>query len=138
MYHRYMPTENGQYQRKTMPDSHPSPPPVQRKQSAAAPQEQENRSTARQSTAQPLPEVHADRKHEAPEKEPMLSGTQGEKHTPRHDPPGQNHIPILEKLLPGMDSGDVLVLLILLFLISEGNEDSSSVIMTLAIFLFLQ
>ncbi len=35
-----------------------------------------------------------------------------------------------------MDSGDVLVVLILLLLLSEGNEDSGSVLMTLAIFLF--
>ena len=44
----------------------------------------------------------------------------------------------LKKLLPNMDSGDILVLLILLLLLAEGNEDSDSVIMTLAIFLFLQ
>ena len=37
-----------------------------------------------------------------------------------------------------MDNGDILLLLILLLLISEGNEDATSVIMTLAIFLFLQ
>ena len=48
------------------------------------------------------------------------------------------HLPFLEKLLPGMDNGDILLLLILLLLISEGNEDATSVIMTLAIFLFLQ
>ena len=45
---------------------------------------------------------------------------------------------LTEGLLPGMDSGDVLVVLILLLLLSEGNEDSGSVLMTLAIFLFLQ
>ena len=44
----------------------------------------------------------------------------------------------LKKLLPNMDSGDMLVLLILLLLLAEGNEDCDSVIMTLAIFLFLQ
>ena len=32
----------------------------------------------------------------------------------------------------------MLVVLILLLLLSEGNEDSGSVLMTLAIFLFLQ
>ena len=47
-------------------------------------------------------------------------------------------LPFLEGLIPGMDSGDVLVVLILLLLLSEGNEDSGSVLMTLAIFLFLQ
>ncbi len=44
----------------------------------------------------------------------------------------------LKKILPNMDSGDILVLLILLLLLAEGNEDSDSIVMTLAIFLFLQ
>jgi len=43
---------------------------------------------------------------------------------------------LLQKL--GDDSGDLLILLILLLLLAEGNEDSDSVVMTLAIFLFLQ
>ena len=47
-------------------------------------------------------------------------------------------ISILEKLLPGMDGGDVLVLLILRLLSSEGNEDSSSVIRSWAIVVFMQ
>lgn len=47
-------------------------------------------------------------------------------------------LPFLKKLLPNMDSGDLLVLLILLLLLAEGNEDSDSIVMTLAIFLFLQ
>lgn len=55
------------------------------------------------------------------------------------EPPKANFpLPFLKKLLPNMDGGDLLVLLILLLLLSEGNEDSDSVVMTLAIFLFLQ
>ena len=52
--------------------------------------------------------------------------------------PPKAQLPFLKKLLPNMDSGDILVLLILLLLLAEGNEDSDSVVMTLAIFLFLQ
>ena len=37
-----------------------------------------------------------------------------------------------------MASGDVLVVLILLLLLSEGNVDSGSVLLSLSIFLFLQ
>lgn len=47
-------------------------------------------------------------------------------------------LPFLSKLLGNADSGDLLVILILLLLLSEGNEESDSVVMTLAIFLFLQ
>lgn len=63
---------------------------------------------------------------------------------PRQPPPQKPpdapcfRLPILEKLLPGCDGGDLLILLILLLLLSEGAEESSSVAMTLAIFLFLQ
>lgn len=57
---------------------------------------------------------------------------------PKRPPGPPLRLPFLEGLIPGMDSGDVLVVLILLLLLSEGNEDSGSVLMTLAIFLFLQ
>ena len=47
-------------------------------------------------------------------------------------------LPFLSKLMGNADSGDLLVMLILLLLLAEGNEESDSVVMTLAIFLFLQ
>lgn len=53
-------------------------------------------------------------------------------------PPAPFPIPFLEKLFPGMDSGDLLLLLIMLLLLSEGTEDAVSTVMTLAIFLILQ
>lgn len=40
--------------------------------------------------------------------------------------------------LSGLDRGELLVVLILLLLLSEGGEDNAGMIMTLAIFLFLQ
>lgn len=48
----------------------------------------------------------------------------------------QFHLPFAEKR--NLDSGDLLLLAVMLLLLSEGNEDSASVILTLAIFLFLQ
>lgn len=132
MYHRYQPTENGQFQRQTLPDApskspsgarseHPSPLPAAREQHT------------RQREPQPPAKEH----RQAP---PPI-------HTPSHRTSPQDtenapaprfQLPFLEKLLPNMDSGDLLLLFIMLLLISEGNEDSSSVVMTLAIFLFLQ
>lgn len=58
---------------------------------------------------------------------------------PKPEPPApqaKSPLAFLEKL--GADSGDLLVMLILLLLLAEGNEDSGSVVMTLAIFLCLQ
>ncbi len=58
---------------------------------------------------------------------------------PKPEPPApqaKSPLAFLEKL--GTDSGDLLVILILLLLLAEGNEDADSVVMTLAIFLFLQ
>lgn len=52
--------------------------------------------------------------------------------------PIQLSMPLLERLLPNADNGDLLVVLILLLLLAEGSEDSSSMVLTLAIFLFLQ
>lgn len=61
---------------------------------------------------------------------------------PQSPPPlaslGLNPVSFLEKLFPGMDSGDLLLLLIMLLLLSEGTEDAVSTVMTLAIFLILQ
>lgn len=45
--------------------------------------------------------------------------------------------PFLQKLLPYGSSGDLLALLILLLLLSEGREDAQTTILTLLIFLFL-
>lgn len=108
MYHRYQPTENGQYRRQTVPDAPKPSPPPRREQEAPS--------------------------HHAPP--PPVTPSHVPK--PEHAPAPHFQLPFLEKLLPNMDQGDLLLLLIMLLLISEGNEDSSSVVMTLAIFLFLQ
>lgn len=57
---------------------------------------------------------------------------------PQAKPPETTGLPFLKKLLPNMDTGDLLVIVLLLLLLAEGNEDSDSIVMTLAIFLFLQ
>ena len=54
---------------------------------------------------------------------------------------GQAALPMpltfLQRLLPHGSTGDLMALLILLLLLSEGREDSHSTILTLLIFLFL-
>ena len=113
MYHRYQPMGNGRFQRQTVPSPLPRPQEQSRQEKPTSPHPQSPPPPHPQS---PPPQRSAPPPAEAP----------------------NFHLPFLEKLLPGMDNGDILLVLILLLLLSEGNEDSASVIMTLAIFLFLQ
>lgn len=57
---------------------------------------------------------------------------------PPNAPPVQMPLTGFLPFLQGADSGDLLLLMILLLLMADGNEDSSTVALTLAIFLFLQ
>lgn len=111
MYHRYLPNGNGQYRRQDIPDRKPAPP------------------VPPTMPAPPPPPA-------APEPIPVPPPPPP---PPRSvPPPAPFPIPFLEKLFPGMDSGDLLLLLIMLLLLSEGTEDAVSTVMTLAIFLILQ
>lgn len=121
MYHRYQPMGNGRFQRQTVP----SPPP--RPQTLPEQPRQEK---------PPVPPSQSAPPRQAPP--PPQSAPPPQRSAPPPAEAPNFHLPFLEKLLPGMDNGDILLLLILLLLISEGNEDATSVIMTLAIFLFLQ
>lgn len=120
MYHRYMPTGNGQYRRQDVPERRPAPQqpkPVPQPQTPAPP---------------PMP---------APSSPPPVPPPMPPHPPAPPKPSGEAAplpIPFLEKLFPGMDSGDLLLLLIMLLLLSEGTEDAVSVVMTLAIFLMLQ
>ena len=110
MYHRYLRNEQGIYQRQTVPDP-PKP-------------------------HSPKPEPPAPRKELPPPiHDPELSRRRAEAD---HAPAPEYGIPFLSKLFPNMDQGDLLLLLIMVLLLSEGNEDASSMAMTLAIYLFLQ
>ena len=126
MYHRYQPMGNGRFQRQTVPSPPPRPqmPPEQpRQEKPPAPPSQS-------SPSQSAPPRQAPSPQSAPP--PPQRSAQSSEEGPNF------HLPFLDKLLQGMDNGDILLVLILLLLLSEGNEDATSVIMTLAIFLFLQ
>lgn len=126
MYHRYQPMGNGRFQRQTVP----SPPPR-----AQTPPEQPRQERPPAPPPQSPPPQQAPPRQAPP---PPQSAPPPQRSAPPPAEAPNFHLPFLEKLLPGMDNGDILLLLILLLLISEGNEDATSVIMTLAIFLFLQ
>ncbi|MBQ6432042.1 MAG: hypothetical protein IJJ99_09250 [Oscillospiraceae bacterium] len=112
MYHRYMPMGNGQYRRQDIPERRPAPPVPPPKPAPPVP---------------PPPPPTAPPPRPIPPPPPMSA-----------PPTAPLPVPFLEKLFPGMDSGDLLLLLIMLLLLSEGTEDAVSTVMTLAIFLILQ
>lgn len=116
MYHRYLPNAKGEYRRQSYPDAgerkNPSP-----KGNAPNPEPSVQKQPAEAAAPQRLPP------------KPHLSDAA---------PPPRFQLPFLDKLLPDSDKGDLLLLLIMLLLLSEGTEDAPSVAMTLGIFLFLQ
>lgn len=141
MYHRYMPTENGQYRRQAVQES-----PVRTQQ----PQKQEP--PQRQSPSRQERQAHAAVPPQSTQPEaPSANQAQCRPTQPRPAQPscpaelpckpercdGRPRLPFLERLFPNIDSGDLLLILVLLFLMAEGNEDSEQIVLTLLICLLL-
>ena len=115
MYNRYIPQSDGTYQRSRMPDAiprQPSPPP----QPAPAP-------------ACPPPESHP-RPCPPPRPKPKQQYREPEK--------GISIPSFLKQLLPkDFDTGDLLVVLLLLLISGDCQEDQNTALLTLALYLFL-
>ena len=125
MYHRYMPNANGQYRRQTVQEAKPAPCPPDRN---AAPK-------------QNAPAQRCEPK-EAPAREcpPGITPPSARKDcTPKEQPPACRQPQSIARpaLFADMDSGDLLLLALLLLLITEGNEDAGPTILTLALALIL-
>ena len=99
----------------------------------------ERKQTERKQTIPPMPQQ---RRHGASKDSEMPSrGATGSAVGRAQQSGGQAALPMpltfLQRLLPHGSTGDLMALLILLLLLSEGREDSHSTILTLLIFLFL-
>ena len=125
MYHRYMPNANGQYRRQTVQEAKPTPCPPDRNAT---------------------PKRDAPTEHRESKKEPLRECAPGIAPPPvRKDCPPREQAPIgkqsqssaLSVLFPGIDSGDLLLLALLLLLIAEGTEEAAPMILTLALALIL-
>ena len=101
MYNRYIPQQDGTYQRRQMPD-------------ASRPAPSENRPS-------PPPE----KSHHSPDREPQV-------------PPVGNIGGFLKRLLPkDFDTGDLIVVLLLLLMAGDKPEDKNTALLTLALYCFL-
>lgn len=125
MYHRYMPNANGQYRRQTVQETKPTPRPSEKN---AAPKQD--------TPAEVCEPKNAPARECAPEKKPASMRKDAPE---RETPPAcrSARSGIRPMLFSGTDSGDLLLLALLLLLISEGNEDAGPTVLTLALALIL-
>ena len=108
MYNRYIPQPDGSFRRNAAPDkSQPSPPP-------------------------PPPPPPC-----APEPDPVCPPPREHPH-PRPHSGGQSITSFLKNLLPkGLDTADLLIVLLLLLMAGDNPEDQNSALLTLALYLFM-
>ena len=113
MYNRYIPQPDGTYKRSRMADRNPPPPPPP-------------------VTAVPEP---APCLQEAP---PPSAGSK-QRRTPPHKPPQHSSVDgFLRNLLPkNFDTGDLMIVLLLLLMAGDCEEDKNTALLTLALYLFL-
>lgn len=140
MYNRYTPNTQGGFRRQTVaperekPGGAPTPP---RAQGQSGPGTREPSGPAPKGEERPAATAGAP---QARRETPPRAGTAvpAPRETASVRSGGGPAGNFLGGLLSGFDRGDTLVLLILLLLLMEGNEDSTTVVMTLAIYLMLQ
>ncbi len=120
MYNRYIPQPDGTYQRRHIPDPpKPAPPPK------PCPAEK----------PAPAPPTSAPPRPSAPPPRPRPQ------HSPPPKPCSKNDGSVssfLKQLLPkGFDTGDLLVVVLLLLMAGDCQEDQNTALLTLALYLFL-
>ena len=115
VYNRYIPQPDGSYRRNRMPEPHP-----------------------------PRPQARPEPPREEPCKSPELPcevPKREQKQPPRECPRNQNTQPagsFLRLLLPtDLDTGDLIVILLLLLMAGDCREDQNTALLTLALYLFL-
>ena len=119
MYNRYIPTENGGYRRQVVED-HPRPanPPQ-----APPPQTSPPEPVTKPGTMTPLtcPSQPKPKKRPGPPQKPPHSSNA-----------------TLTQLLDGVDKGDLILLLILVLLLMDGETDNGTLLLTVALYFLLQ
>lgn len=117
MYNRYIPQEDGTYRRSRLPDSTPKPPPPPPAERPAPPCP----------PPEPPKPSHPPVRYRPPR-------------PPRRESPVENGsvLGFLRQLLPrDFDTGDLMVVLLLLLMSGDCAEDQNSALLTLALYLFM-
>ena len=112
MYSRYVPQNDGTYRRSRLPDQIPNPP-------ATPPPPEYPR---------PCPPPELPKSPPPPRPRPR----------PCREPENPSVLTFLRQLLPrDFDSGDLLVIVLLLLISGDCREDQNTALLTLALYLFL-
>ena len=116
MYNRYIPQPDGSHRRRFMPDQYPRPAPPCREPPLP------------QSCATPPPEPECPQRPTMPEFRPGPCAAQQ----------GGSALSFLKNLFPAdFDTGDLLIVLLLLLMAGDCQEDQNWAWLTLALYLFL-
>lgn len=112
MYNRYIPQSDGTYQRSRVQDPRPPEPPGET----------------------PLPQMPC----LPPEPPRRYAPAPHPRPRPQREPENISITGFLKQLLPkGLDSGDLLVVLLLLLISGDCQEDQNTALLTLALYLFM-
>ena len=115
MYNRYIPQSDGTYQRRQMQDTAPKPPAPPRQERPVPP---------------PCPPPQEPPRRYAPPPRPRPR--------PQREPENSSVMGFLKQLLPNdFDTGDLLVVLLLLLMSGDCAEDQNTALLTLALYLFM-
>ena len=115
MYNRYIPQPDGSFRRNRIPD-------CSRQNVPPRPQKQE--------TPCPPPEV--------PCPTPIQQRKEEPKNQPKRSAPPVSAGSFLKQLLPkDLDTGDLIVILLLLLMAGDCQEDQNTALLTLALYLFM-
>lgn len=113
MYNRYIPQPDGSYRREWVNNPTPAPPP-------------------------PQPRQEEPHKEPSPPPPPPPCPPQDKKPLPPPSRQGTNASDFLRNLLPkNLDTGDLLIILLLLLMAGDCQEDRNTALLTLVLYLFM-
>lgn len=124
MYTRYIPQSDGTYRRSRVPDAPPPSPPREEPKPCPSPE------------PECPPEDQKPQRPKCPRRDPP---PRREHRPPQKEPKPETGIPsFLRQLLPrDFDTGDLLVVILLLLMAGDCGEDQNTALLTLVLYLFL-
>lgn len=122
MYNRYIPQPDGTYRRSRMPEPKPTPPPPRPSFTPEPPPPEP-----------PKPPVPPPRRPQCPRQQSRCAVQQG-----HPQPKDTSAAGFLRRLLPkDFDTGDLMIVLLLLLMAGDCQDDQNTALLTLALYFFM-
>ena len=137
MYNRYIPQPDGTYQRNRIPDrsspTHHKPPEIPRQEPCSLPMQESCPLPVQESCPPPKQEVRKCKQENRPCRKEQFPQREQEK-----CPTGVSVGNFLKHLLPkDFDTGDLIIVLLLLLMAGDCAEDQNTALLTLVLYLFM-